>query len=116
MQEDVCQLTLRQEENKEYVISYRTPCYICYNKNCMYYICGECYKQELVNGSTNGRSSIWNKLNNSLFIIQTILYGNTCQLYILFSKQMKGQQHKFKNDTYYFSAVLSLISTNKKQA
>ena len=28
------------------------------------YICGECYKQELVNRSTNGRSSIRNKLNN----------------------------------------------------
>ena len=53
-----------EKKDKEYVIGCRTPCYICYNEYCTYYICGQCHKQDLVNGSTNGRSSIRNKLNN----------------------------------------------------
>ena len=49
----------KKEESKKdlYVISKCSPCYLCRNTNCTFYICGGCYMSELVNGSNNGCSS-----------------------------------------------------------
>ena len=45
------------EEDSKYVISQRTPCYLCENQLCTYYICGNCYKKELISSDSSGLSS-----------------------------------------------------------
>lgn len=48
----------KNEENKDvYVVSQRSPCYTCCDIYCTYFLCGECYRRELVSSSNSGRSS-----------------------------------------------------------
>ena len=49
----------KNEEKKKdlYVVSQRSPCYTCCDMNCTYFLCGECYRRELVSSSNSGRSS-----------------------------------------------------------
>ena len=54
-----------ENDKKKYSIAQKTPCYLCENEACTYYVCGECYKRYLVSSASSGvlsRRSNHNKL------------------------------------------------------
>ena len=45
-----------ENNKKKYSITQKTPCYLYENQACTYYICGECYKRDLVSRTSSGVS------------------------------------------------------------
>ena len=62
-----------KNDKKKFLITPITPCDLCENQACTYYICGECYKRELVSSTSSGVSSCRSNNNKLEFLFLKLI-------------------------------------------